>query len=46
MLRMNKDFMDFMRHEYPRVADEQFNDFGTVLTVEDNSDVEEMEVDF
>ena len=46
MLRMNKDFMDFMRHEYPRVADEQFNDFGTVLTVEDNSDVEEMEEDF
>ena len=32
MLRMNNDLMVFMREHYPLVAEEQFNDFGTVIT--------------
>ena len=32
MLRMNNDLMVFMREHYPLVAEEQFNDFRTVIT--------------
>ena len=42
MLRMNKDFMEFMRTYYPHVASEAFK-FGTILTEEDNKEEEEEE---
>ena len=40
MLRMNKDFMEFMRTYYPHVASEAFK-FGTILTEEDNKEQQE-----
>ena len=42
MLRMNKDFMEFMRTHYPHVASESFK-FGTILTEEENKEEEEEE---
>ena len=38
MLRMNKDFMEFMCTHYPHVASESFK-FGTILTEEENKEV-------
>jgi len=39
MSRMNRDFMVFMRKNYPQVADEQF-EFG-ILKAEDNEEKED-----
>jgi len=39
MCRMNRDFMVFMRKNYPQVADEQF-EFG-ILKAEDNEEKED-----
>ena len=37
MLRMNKNFMEFMRQHHPHVSDEKFA-LGTILTEEDNKE--------
>jgi len=39
MCRMNRDFMVFMRKNYPQVADEQF-EFG-IRKAEDNEEKED-----
>jgi len=41
MCRMNRDFMVFMRKNYPQVADEQF-EFG-ILKADDNEEKEDEE---
>ena len=38
MLRINEPFITFMRKEYPHVAKEQFGNFGTVLTKNENTE--------
>ena len=40
MFRMNRDFIVFMRAQYPQVTNEQF-EFGTIFTVEDNEEDED-----
>ena len=44
VLRINRKFMSFMRKHYPNAVGETVPSMGTLLTEEQNEEVEEVQV--